>query len=140
MKIPYVENGNGKLFSFSRHDYKDDTDKDGNYVMIVGFGSGYLRYSGELKHDEIGNILPFIREKFIWGKNLDKNGNILPKTEYVKLKDLGTDHIINILSYFNNFAYNILEENNKAEISKEFFTKQEIFVQELKFRYEQGKY
>lgn len=80
MKIPYVENKNGKLFSFSRHDYKDNIDDEGNYVMIDGFGSGYVRYSGELKYDEISNILPFIRESFVWGKNFDKNGNILPKT------------------------------------------------------------
>lgn len=35
MKINYVENKNGKLFSFSVHDYKDNIDDENNYVMII---------------------------------------------------------------------------------------------------------
>jgi len=66
MKIGYVENKNGKLFSFSVHDYKDNEDSEGNYVMIDG-GFEYNRYSGELKEDEIKNLISDIRETFIWG-------------------------------------------------------------------------
>jgi len=36
MKINYVENKNGKLFSFYRHDYKENTDDEGNYISIDG--------------------------------------------------------------------------------------------------------
>ena len=34
MKIPYVENKNGKLFSFSRHDYEENIDVDGNHLKM----------------------------------------------------------------------------------------------------------
>lgn len=66
MKINYVENKNGKLFSFYRHDYKENTDDEGNYIMIDG-GFDYHRYSGELKSGEIKDIMPEIREQFMWG-------------------------------------------------------------------------
>ena len=99
MKINYVENKNGKLFSFSVHDYKDNEDSEGNYVMIDG-GFEYNRYSGELKEDEIKNLISDIRETFIWGKNYDENNNRLPKTEWILLKDMTTSHISGVLRYF----------------------------------------
>lgn len=49
MKINYVENKNGKLFSFHRHDYKDNIDDEDNYIMIDGGFDDYIRCSGELK-------------------------------------------------------------------------------------------
>lgn len=72
MKIAYVENKNGKLFSFYTHDYKDNEDNEGNYVMIDG-GFDYYRYSGELKEDEIKDLMSDIREQFTWGQNYDEN-------------------------------------------------------------------
>lgn len=99
MKIGYVENKNGKLFSFYTHDYKDNEDNEGNYVMIDG-GFDYYRYSGDLKEDEIKNLMPDIRETFTWGQNYDENNVKLLKTEYVLLKDLTTSHISGILRYF----------------------------------------
>jgi len=99
MKINYVENKNGKLFSFHKHDYKENTDELGQYIMIDG-GFDYYRYSGELKSGEIKDLMPAIREQFIWGQNYDKNGERLEKTKYVVLKDLDTSHITGILRYF----------------------------------------
>lgn len=99
MKINYVENKNGKLFSFSVHDYKDNTDDEGNYVMLDG-GFSYNRYSGELKEDEISVLIPEIREQFLWGKNYDENNNRLLKTEYILLKDMSTSHISGVLRFF----------------------------------------
>ena len=37
------------------------------------------------------------RDIILWGKNFDKEGNRLPKTEWILIKDLPTDHIKNIL-------------------------------------------
>ena len=34
MKINYVENKNGKLFSFHRHDFKENADSSDNYIFI----------------------------------------------------------------------------------------------------------
>lgn len=99
MKIGYVENKNGKLFSFSVHDYKDDEDNEGNYIMIDG-GFDYYRYSGDLKEDEIKNLMSDIRETFTWGQNYDENNVRLLETKYVLLKDLTTSHISGILRYF----------------------------------------
>lgn len=99
MKIAYVENKNGKLFSFSVHDYKDDEDNEGNYIMIDG-GFDYYRYSGELKEDEIKNLMSDIRETFTWGQNYDENNVKLSETKHVLLKDLTISHISGILRYF----------------------------------------
>lgn len=99
MKIGYVENKNGKLFSFSVHDYKDDEDNEGNYIMIDG-GFDYYRYSGDLKEDEIKNLMSDIRETFTWGQNYDENNVKLSETKHVLLKDLTISHISGILRYF----------------------------------------
>lgn len=37
------------------------------------------------------------RNTMVWGQNYDKNMNRLPKTKWVKIKDLDTSHIWNIL-------------------------------------------
>ena len=143
MKINYVENNNGKLFSFFRHDYKDDTDEQGNFIMIDG-GFDYIRYSGELKESKIKNIISDVRNQFEWGNNYDKNDKLLPKTVYVLLKNLDTKHILNILSYFNNKAFNDIIKKEKDDfkierniIDKRWLVIHEIFTQELIHRYEQ---
>jgi len=127
MKIGYVENKNGKLFSFSVHDYKDDEDNEGNYVMIDG-GFSYNRYSGELKEDEIKNLMSDIRETFTWGQNYDENNVKLPETKHVLLKDLTTSHISGILRYFT--------ERLKPEqsIAKDWIAIHLIFLYELENR------
>lgn len=35
-----------------------------------------------------------------WGRNYDENNNKLPKTEFILLKNLTTEHIKNIIAYF----------------------------------------
>lgn len=127
MKIQYVENKNGKLFSFSVHDYKDNEDSEGNYVMIDG-GFEYNRYSGELKENEIKNLMSDIRETFTWGQNYDENNNRLPETKYVLLKDLTTSHITGILRYFT--------EKLRPEqiVSKDWIIYHLIFLYELENR------
>ena len=127
MKIGYVENKNGKLFSFSVHDYKDDEDNEGNYIMIDG-GFEYNRYSGELKEDEIKNLISDIRETFIWGKNYDENNNRLLKTEYILLKDMTTSHISGVLRFFTEIL------KPEQTISKDWIAYHLIFLYELENR------
>jgi hypothetical protein len=105
MKIRYVENKNGKLFSFYRHDFKEDIDEEQEYIFIDG-GFDYTRCQGELKEADIYDLMPEIREKFIWGQNYDEFENRLPKTIYKPLKDLSSSHIAGILRYFTELLAN----------------------------------
>ena len=128
MKIGYVENKNGKLFSFSVHDYKDNEDSEGNYVMIDG-GFSYNRYSGELKEDEIKNLIFDIREKFTWGQNYNEKNERLPETIYKPLKDLTTSHISGIIRY-------LLEKSTWNEEEQYFIQGKQIMAYLLIFTYE----
>lgn len=124
MDIHYVENKNGKLFSFFRHDYKENTDDEGNYIMIDG-GFEYKHYSGELKTGTIEELISEIREQFTWGQNYDENNNRLPKTKYILLKNLTTSHIVGILLYMT-------EKTLTDVLVKKIYSL--IFLNELKYR------
>lgn len=137
MKINYVENKNGKLFSFYRHDYKENTDDEGNYISIDG-GFYYSHYSGELKLDEIKDLMPEIREQFTWGQNYDENNNKLPETIYRPLKDLTSSHITGIIRYLIN-RMTINEEFNIYCIGQQTKAFLIIFTYELENRLKNGK-
>lgn len=134
MKISYVEHRDGtKLFSFSVHDYKEYSPRDGTFMMIDG-GFDYTRYSADpqqicswLSEAEIRDVIVDIREQFQWGRNKDKDGKLLKQTEYILLKDIKTDHLIAILFYLNT--------GNKGSYEKAY---REIFLSELNYRYEQS--
>ena len=130
MNINYVENKTGKLFSFSRHDFKSNTDEDKNYIMIDG-GFDYTRYTGNLKTDSIQKLIGDIREQFIWHQNYDKNNNRLSETNKVLLKDLDFSHICEILVYFTKQ----LRENEESIITPSWKAIHLIFIYELQYRY-----
>lgn len=143
MKIHYLNcDGKAKLFSFSRRDYKEKT-IDGIHYMIDG-GFDYTRRSitGTLEIVEIKDIIKDIRTQFKWGNNYDKDNNLLNKTKFKLLKNLDTSHIINILSWFTNKLYErvIKEDIDYLPIDKHWCIIHEIFIQELKYRLENGKY
>lgn len=100
LKIRYVENNNGKLFSFHRHDYKTDTDSEGNLIMIDG-GFDYSRFHGKLKEGAIVDLMPEIREQFVWGVNYNKDGERLESTVYKKLCDITTSHLSGIIRHLS---------------------------------------
>ena len=131
MKINYVENKNGKLFSFHSHDYKDNIDDEDNYIMIDGGFDDYIRCSGELKSGEIKDLMPEIREQFKWGNNFDENNNRLPITIWVLLKDMSTSHISGVIRYFT--------ENIRPEqvLTKQWIAYHLIFCYELENRLKQ---
>lgn len=127
MEIGYVENKNGKLFSFHKHDFKNNIDNENNYIMIDG-GFDYNRISGELKRGTIFDLMEDIREQFIWGKNYDENNNRLPKTEWILLKDMTTSHISGVLRYFTE------QLKDEQIISRQWIAYHLIFLYELEKR------
>lgn len=128
MKINYVENKNGKLFSFHRHDFKENTDSSDNYIFIDG-GFEYSRYSGELKEAEIKDLMPDIRNIFTWGQNYNEKNERLPETIYKPLKDLTTSHISGIIRF-------ILEKSTWNEEEQYFIQGKQIMAYLLIFTYE----
>lgn len=129
MKINYVENKNGKLFSFHRHDFKENTDSSDNYIFIDGGFEGYIRGSGELKQGEIKDLMPEIREQFVWGQNYNEKNERLPETIYKPLKDLTTSHISGIIRY-------LLEKSTYNEEEQHFIQSKQIMAYLLIFTYE----
>lgn len=130
MKINYVENKNGKLFSFHRHDFKENTDSSDNYIFIDGgIGEGYTIYSGDLKQGEIKDLMPDIRNIFTWGQNYNEKNERLPETIYKPLKDLTTSHISGIIRY-------LLEKSTCNEQEQYFIHGKQIMAILLIFTYE----
>jgi hypothetical protein len=125
MKINYVLTPSGnKLFSFKRHDYRIEEG-----VYIDG-GFDYTRSNVQVHQDDIHNLIGDIREQFMWGKNYDKDNQLLMQTEYSLLKDLTTEHIVGILIYFTNrLTYG-------STINSYWKAYHLIFLNELKYRYE----
>lgn len=92
------------LISNHRHDYVTYTDKNGKqYMLDGGCNSGYYRCSanGDENIIEITDDNPFevIREYIRWGRNYDKDMNLLPKTEWIPLKDLDQEHLETLCLY-----------------------------------------
>ena len=129
MKINYVENKNGKLFSFHRHDFKENTDSSDNYIFIDGGFENYIRCSGELKQGEIKDLMPDIRNIFTWGQNYNEKNERLPETIYKPLKDLTTSHISGIIRF-------ILEKSTWNEEEQYFIQGKQIMAILLIFTYE----
>jgi hypothetical protein len=111
-----------------RHDFVEYTDKEGNYFMIDG-GLSYQRYSNEsgkgtpiiVKSDD---DITLIREWMYWGKNYDENKNLLPETEWVKLKDIDDNHLNALIVYWK-------ERIDKYEMAYKFL---DVFEREKRCR------
>jgi hypothetical protein len=91
------------LESRYQHDFKQHVQSDGREYFVDG-GLSYQRigYSDE----EFINLSVYaddhhekIREEFIWGRNMDKDGKVLPETEYIKLKYLDNGHVDALVSF-----------------------------------------
>lgn len=93
------------------YDYKTHMDKNGSEYMVDG-GTKYLRRGGpqdykelskyytDLTHEEVINELE-------WGQNYDENMKRLKQTNWIKIKDMSTEHIKAILDgdYCSNPMY-----------------------------------
>jgi len=129
MKINYITCKKCKeiLFSFHRHDFK--LCKCQESFIDGGIGEGYTRYSGDLKQGEIKDLMPEIREQFIWGQNYNEKNERLPETIYKPLKDLTTSHISGIIRY-------LLEKSTWNEEEQYFIQGKQIMAILLIFTYE----
>ena len=125
MKIHYIETADGKLFSFYRHDYKIASDD-----KFIDGGFDYIRTNAKIEYGEIKDLIKDIREVFIWTSVYSKDGLLLEKPRKTLLKNLSSDHIIQILIYFTKR----LEESQK--VSEEWKKLHLIFLYELVFRQE----
>lgn len=92
------------LNSKHRHDYNFIIEDGHAFMLDGGCFSGYYRSSGVehggiIKEYKLWDSIEEIREVFHWGKSTDQYGNILPHIEWVKLKDLGDDHLDALFNY-----------------------------------------
>ena len=103
---------------------------DSNRCFCIDGGESYLKRTG-VGYTENSIIddgsLELQRNTCEWGKNYDKSGKKLKQTEWIKIKDLSTEHIYNILEnvpmisnfymrlFYDELRYReelILNENN----------------------------
>jgi len=91
------------LVSRSRHNFVAHTQEDGRKYFTDG-GLEYTRIG--FSHNDYIDLCIYtdqpheeIREGFEWGRSFDKDMNRLPKTEYIKLKDITDNHLEAILSF-----------------------------------------
>ena len=89
----------------------------------------YIRTAGnaEVKEGEISSLIEEIRNSFTWTSNYDKEMNRIPPVERL-LKDLDTDHILNIIDYL--IGIDTIEKSTRRSIC--------IMVNELKYRHEKS--
>lgn len=85
------------LHSKHRHDYVSHIQEDGRTYATDG-GNDYVRRSAPDREFENLTIttdssIEDIHEFFVWGRNMDADGNRLPETEYVLLKDITDGHL-----------------------------------------------
>ena len=123
IKYGYCKNCQKDLHDFRHHQMTWCTSCNKSGVDIEEF---YSRTIGdaEIREGEISDLIEGIREQFIWTSNYDKNMKRIPAVEKL-LKDLDTDHILNIITY-------LTESNNNPRTIN-------LMASELKYRYEQNK-
>lgn len=104
-----------ELISRYQHNYQGYFDSKNRYFAVDG-GFSYLRRVG-VGYTENSVIddgkFETQREICEWGKNYDKRGRLLKKTKWIKIKDLDTDHIYNILMKvrnIDNFYKRLIED------------------------------
>ena len=111
------------LVSKHRYDFKSHTQEDGREYFVDG-GLDYQRigYSDKEYVDlSVRSDDPHekIREHFEWVRRMNEQGQMLPKPEVVKLKDITDSHLMALVEY--------TKEGYPEEINK-------VFVDEIEFR------
>jgi len=99
---------------------KSAVDIEELYSRIIG--------DAEIREGEIQNLIEDIREQFVWTSNYDKDMKRIDPVEKF-LKDLDTDHILNILNYLTDRE--VIHDSTRRSIN--------IMVNELKYRYGKQK-
>ena len=127
MKIRYghCKNCQKDLFNFKHHEMGWCTSCNTSGIDIEDMYSRTIG-NAEIREGEISTLIEGIRDSFTWTSNYDKEMN---RTEPVNklLKDLDTDHIINIIDYL--VGRDSIQEATRRSIS--------IMANELKYRHGQ---
>jgi hypothetical protein len=112
------------LTSRYTHDYQSHVDADTGHIYAVDGGREYLRRNGPPGYKELSvhddETFETRREHLEWGNTMNEDNTVKPEIEWIKIKDLKTDHIENILKYFENRHMNPVYEDT--------------FIKELEFR------
>ena len=101
MKVPIIKFDDGSFItSIKNYDFR--TSEDEKHFIDASFDENgdisYVRVGGNKNYEEIevSSIHEYIRENISWGRNFNEKGERVP-TEYILIKDLGTEHIKAIL-------------------------------------------
>lgn len=113
-----------ELRSYHRHDYQSYIDNNGNYYSVDG-GTDYLKRGFKIKNYIENSVysdgtFELERTHICWGRNYDENMKRLPKTEFVPIKDLNTDHIWAILLTLPN-----MNKEYRRVMEEEIFFREE---------------
>ena len=126
IRYGYCKSCQKSLFNFKHHEMtwcscnKSAVDIEELYSRIIG--------DAEIREGEIQNLIEDIREQFVWTSNYDKDMKRIDPVEKF-LKDLDTDHILNILNYLTDRE--VIHDSTRRSIN--------IMVNELKYRYGKQK-
>ena len=122
IKYGYCKTCQTRLHNFKHHEMawcstcnKSGVDIEDLYSRTIG--------NAEIREGEIYDLIEDIREQFIWTSNYDKNMKRISPVEKL-LKDLDSDHILNIITY-------LTESNNNPRTIN-------LMASELKYRHEKG--
>ena len=101
MKVPIIKFDDGSFIaSIKNYDFRASEDE--KYFIDASFDENgdisYVRVGGNKDYEKIeaSSIHEYIRENISWGRNFNEKGERVP-TEYILIKDLGTEHIQAIL-------------------------------------------
>ena len=129
MKIHYIEKEGKKLFSFFTHDYQVFPTGE-----FIDGGFSYIRTNTEIHEDHIENIIADIRKQFTWTALLNKDGSLRESPKKQLLKELTTDHIINIIKHLSNYIVRFDYKMDDIRL-RSLCTIIHIMSCELEFRY-----
>lgn len=111
--------------SIHRHDFKmckcGSCGADGGLSYLRRIGTDYIEMS--LQHTD---DIELIRQHMFWGKNYNANKELLPKTEWVLLKDITDSHLDALILYWE-------ERLSRYENADKLL---DIFKREKELRYE----
>jgi hypothetical protein len=122
IKYGYCKTCQTSLHNFKHHEMAWCTTCNSSGVDIEDLYSRTIG-NAEIREGEISDLIEDIREQFTWTSNYDKDMKRIPPVEKL-LKDLDTDHILNIITY-------LTESNNNPKTIN-------LMASELKYRNEKG--
>lgn len=108
-----------------QHHFVSHIQDDGREYFVDG-GLAYQRIGhSDREYIDLSlydtDSIELIRERFTWGRNMDANNNLLPETQYIKLKDLADGHLDALVEFTKTHAAKVVnglmirEQNYRKE-------------------------